>query len=255
MAQHSENLLLHLDSRDKAYGDNANAIYNLYFNHIEDRKGKAGLTLLSCELSNAVYPISSARQSNTIYFYENGSTGSTFSASISDNNYTGSQIATALTTAMNAAVGAANTYLVTYDSQSKKLTFDVTVGTSVSITSGTNSLHNEIGADTSDGFSDPYICANPVLLSGTSYIDIYVRNFNHHNVSSRNTLSPVYRIPLSVAFGEILYHKPSHDEKVMINVQDLKSLQIELRDDKNLVVSMPDNHNVSFTFKLTYSYY
>lgn len=248
-----ENLLVFPNTKDRI-NVNVNAgssDYAFPIDSISDRRGKATFHMLSAEIPNVMYPISAARRNNTLYFYEDGSTATTYEATIDDNAYTGSQLASALKTAMDAA--GTNVYTITYDSQSLKITI-ATDGTSVAVTTGTNSMNDELGIDSTQAFSDPYVCAYAVNLSGTKYIDVDIRNYNNLNVSSSSSSAPLYRIQMAVPFGSIMYHRAFQNEMIRIHVNELRNLTINLYDDKGILISIPDNHHISMTMKLTFDY-
>ncbi len=249
-----ENIIVFTDTKDRINlsVNSGTSDYQLNIDSIADRKGKASFHLLSAVIPNVIYPISAARLNNTIYFYEDGSTATTFSAAIADGGYTTTTLAAALKTAMDASAGA-NTYTITYDSSTLKITI-ATSGTSVKIITGALSMENELGVNVSQTFAASYVCAYQVNLAGTSYIDMDIRNYTNLNVGSGNTLSPLYRIPMGVPFGAKLFHQATQNEMIRVHISELRNLTINLYDDKGLIISIPNNHHIGLALKIQFDY-
>ena len=84
------------------------------------------LALVGCMFPNAVYPVNS---NNNVIVFQEDNTAVSFTATLTAGIYTGSSLAVELKTALDASVGSANTYTVTYSSSTLKLSIT---------TSGTN---------------------------------------------------------------------------------------------------------------------
>jgi hypothetical protein len=202
---------------------------------------KYSISLQTIEFNNAVYPFNA--YNNKIYFDEGAGT---LTATITPSSYTGSTLATELTTQLT-AIGA--TYTVSYNSVTKKFTISITAGT-FKFVSGNNNCYDELGINVNtQTFLATQSSDYPVSLSGTNYVDV-ISNFSHLNYASSGYGSLLCRVPVNVAFGGIVYYEPSTDDSVEDFGGNLDNLSLSLRDDKGNPFELPSNASVSYTFKV-----
>lgn len=206
------------------------------------------LVLEAVDLNNAQYPIN--RYNNTLVFEEK-SAASTVTLTIDPNLYTGTQMASYLTTQMTAQSLQGNTYSVSYDSQSKKLTFDVTPN-NFRITSASTCL-SELGFP-STGMGSAVLLKTSdyvVNLNGSKYIDV-ISNLSNRSFSSDQKSNRLVRIPISVGFGELIsYQSQSSDNYIRIgNNADMSNLELRLLDDKGNPYVINPNNPISYVFSI-----
>lgn len=206
------------------------------------------IVLESVQLNHSVYPINS--YNNSLVFEEKNN-ASTVSLTITPNLYTGTQLATYLSTEMTAQSLEGNTYTITYDSQSKKFTFG-SAPNNFRIKS-TSTCLREIGissagmssADTSK--VGDYV----VNLNGSKYIDV-LSNLSNRSFSSDLKSNRLCRIPVSTGFGELIsYANSSTDNYIKIgNYSDLTNIELRLLDDKGNPYVLNESNPVSYVFSV-----
>lgn len=203
--------------------------------------------------TNVVYPINSTRQNNIFYFQENNDTGTTYSFTIAEDTYTGTEFATYLTTQMNTASGNGYTYTVSYDSSKKKLTFSEATNSPFRIVNGDSSSHREVGWDilTQTSFVVTSTeAAQPVNLAGSLYVDVF-SDLSTNNISSTSTGALLYRVPLTASFGEIQFDSALNDRALVLNNDTISSVRFYLRDDRGFPFDIPSHFPVSYTLRLS----
>lgn len=247
--------LIFLNSRDStSYSEeNHEASWVINLPRLNNMMGFQ-LSLQNVEVPNVVYPINAYY--NTVYWHEVSGADS-LSAALTANNYTGTQLATALATAMtteSAANGSTRTYSGSYDSQSKKLTLTVAGDT----------FYWEAGSDT-----DPYcydemglqrslmpkaaaasqVSDFPINVSGTQFVDV-VTNFSNHNFSTGTTGNILARVPMDLGFGNVVTKTLVDKEKLFISVSHIDEIRISLRDDRGNPWILPANAHISLTLRV-----
>lgn len=245
----SQLIFLSSDDATKLTSNNSpsDVIFNLNFNQSNELENYA-MSIQQITLPNSVYPINS--NNNKLYWNEDG--GATVTSTLTANSYTGTQLATELTTQMNADSPGGRTYAVTYDSQSKKLTFTESVGlpNTFAFLTGSKDCVVETGVD-GDGsnHSTSYIADNPIYLAGTQYIDIQA-DISSNNYSSNGKSNIIERIPISANFGSVIIYQNSSDDFIKLNDDSLNTLEIRVLDDKGNLFDLPSNAKMSIVLKL-----
>lgn len=228
-------------------GSPSDVIYNLNFNQ-SNELDNYNMSIQQVTLPNSVYPINA--NNNKLYWSEDG--GATITSTLTPNSYSGTQLATEIATQMNA--DSARTYTVTYDSQSKKLTFTESVGlpNTFEFLTGSYNCVKEIGVD-GDGstHSTSYVADNPVYLAGTQYIDIQA-DISSNNYSSNGKSNIIERIPINANFGSVITYQNASDDFIKLNEDSLNTLEIRILDDKGYLWDLPSNAQVSMVLKLQY---
>jgi len=207
----------------------------------------SSMTIDSLTFNNTRYPIN--RFNNRLVFEEDGA-ASTVTLIIPENLYTATQLASYLSTNMTSESLEGNTYTVTYDLQSKKLTF-VSAPNDFRITEASTCL-SEIGlgpramaADTS--LVMPY----PVNLNGSQYIDL-LSNISNSQFSSDARSNRLLRFPLNAGFGEVVsFRSLVTNDRIMINNRsDLSNIEFRLIDDRGNAYELAENSPVSYVILL-----
>ncbi|MHA2276322.1 MAG: hypothetical protein ACXAC2_11165 [Candidatus Kariarchaeaceae archaeon] len=210
--------------------------------------GYYAVTLQTVEFPNTVYPINDLY--NTIYISEDD--GATSHAVVlPSRNYSGSSIAATLETLINVNVGLipelSGVYTVTYDINTKKLTFTCDVNFQFNM--GTNHVYDEIGIDTFDVDATTIISDYPVNISGTQYVDL-ISNLSTNNHKVGNSQHPLARIPVQQEFGTIVFYQPRYSDPQFVSAPMLDEIFIELRDMKGNFFMLPNNSHVSLTISV-----
>lgn len=210
--------------------------------------GHYSIGLKSCVIPNLVYPVNDTN--NTVIFSEGGAGDIT--STLTNQSYTGTQLATELQSVLNADGGLA--YTVSYDNQTGKLTFTVSSSTVQFKTSDTAMTSSYIlgfntATDTAD--SATVVSTYPIRLDGSRYLDIEM-NTSTHSISSKNSSSPFVRVPLTAGFGSIVvYENDSVSDNLMVmDASQMNNLRLRIRDDTGSDFVLPANAYCSFTLNL-----
>ena len=197
------------------------------------------LTLVGATFANAVYPVNS---NNNVIVFQEDSVAVSFTATLTAGIYTGSSLATELKTALDASVGSANTYTVTFSSATLKLSIS-TSGTNMKFISGSGL--RIIGFEAL-GFIVAPVASFPVRLDGTQFVDL-VSSIDSSNISTsgRNILA---RIPISVSAGSLVVYENPLDVGISFEPKNISSIEIRLSDDMGNLWSLPANCPVNYTF-------
>lgn len=230
-----------LNTNDSYTTEPSNAGFNI--TNFNEANFYSKISLKSIILPNLVYPINS--NYNTIVFEEDGKAAD-FTATLTAGAYTATELATEIKTQMDSA--GANTYTVTYDSNTFKYTIS-TSGTSLRFTSDTTA-DKIMGLDTSvTTFASSVTSSYPIRLDGSQFIDV-ICSIPSSNITSDN--KPVYkRIPLTSSFGEILFYESTYDDYLPLRADNLISLDIRLLDDNGNAFELPTNSEVQYIFRLS----
>lgn len=200
------------------------------------------LSVQSFSCANLVYPINS--KNNKIYFKEAG--GSTLTATISEGNYDGSTILTAIKNAMD--IVGDSTYTITLNSITKKLTISATGN--VQLVDGSSNAYKELGYEIPTSNSTSITASYPINLAGSQFIDIQT-DISHNNYSSGGKSNILFRVPITVGFGNILYYENNESDYMKIDSDDLRSIEFRLLDDKGALWELPKFAVVSIVLKVT----
>lgn len=195
---------------------------------------------------SAFYP-----DSNTITF---DVASTEYSVEIPQGDYSGSEIASYLTTEMT-SVGP-GTYLVTFDSTSLKLTFAVTSGTNISFVSTAYDAYYQLGITTLDGAAAASIVGDLfVRLDGPEYV--YLTS-DFHSGSTMFTSSGkagiIAKIPLYVGYGGYNVYEPQNPISLQIpldNQSGVREMNLILFDPNGVQYTLPSNCNVQYEFVMS----
>jgi len=237
---------LFLNSRDSlspSTPHNSEFFLGMRFNE----KSSVKLALEQCSFVSAVYPIN--RFYNTLVVEENGA-ASTTTFTLTPNTYNGVEVAAHLQTIMNAGTQESTTYTVSYDMQSKKLTFTGTNDFRV-LAEGSTCLHI-LGFDEADGMrtaETTYTAPHVVRLDGTPYVDV-ISSLSTRNVSSNSYTNVVARVYITASFGYVNSYDSSREALLDFFNNELSSLSLRLIDARGNPYELPSTCEVAYTLKL-----
>lgn len=239
------NFFIFLDSRQRSYGNNTNFSVGLNDFNFSNNES-VSVSVDEVNMFNLQYPINSTNK--TITFQEDG-VASDLTATLTEGNYTGSEIATELQTQLNSA--GANTYTVSYNSTTGKLTISDDAGLPSTI--NLTDIDDIFGFVTPTGFLATHTGTNPINLSGVEYVDILLPNLLTGNMTtSANRNGIMKRIPLDVGWGGLVsYRSQQGDDSVIVNKEALDNVRVEVRNPDNTIYDLPSNANISIVLKCT----
>jgi len=237
---------LFLNSRDSlspSTPHNSEFFMGLRYNE----KSSVKLALEQCSFVSAVYPIN--RFYDTLVVEENGA-ASTTTFTLTHNQYNGTQLAAHLQTVLNAGTQESTVYTVTYDTQSKKLTFAGTNDFRI-LAAGSTCLHI-LGLDEYEGMTTAettYVSPHVVRLDGTAYVDV-ISSLSTRNISSNSYTNIVARVYITASFGYVNSYDSSREALLDFYNTELSSLSLRLVDDRCNPYELPSSVDVAFTIKL-----
>lgn len=237
--------LVFLSTRNSLANENYNTFWQIS-NPRLNYMGNFNISLQNVEFANSVYPFN--QYNNNIYFKESA-VGVTKTAVITPNNYTPALLIVELKIQLEAANGTATTYTVTYDAQTLKITITPSAGT-FTFVAGINDAYEELGFDENLFVDAAAVTGDyPVQLSGSRYVDI-LTNFSGVNYSVSGGSNVLVRVPLTVAFGNMVFYEPATDDKLFTATQRFDEIYVQLRDDRGNLWELPRNSHLSMTLKI-----
>jgi hypothetical protein len=210
----------------------------------------------SVQFANTSYPISADRSNNVLYFQENNDTGTTYSGTLTTQNYNGTTFASEIQSILNTNTGNAYTYTVSYDSSTKKLTISeagnnpfLLLGSS----GGADSVYREVGWLDSDSTFKVAATelAFPIDISGSKYVDLF-SSLSCNNVSTSSTGNVLMRIPLTASFGDLQFFSNNVMDRISLNSDTFSNFRFQLRDDRGYEFILSDYSPVSYSIKFLF---
>lgn len=206
------------------------------------------ISFQSFSAPNSAYPFNSVRGNQSVSVSENG--GGAFTITIAENFYTGIQLASFLQTELTANSTNVLTYTVTYDTQSNKMTISVPGPDTIQLVAVSNDAYSELGftnipSSTASSLTSDY----PIDISGTQFVDI-IASLSTNNYASNGRTNIFSRVPMTVAFGGILFYENQTDDSLKITDDSLDFLEIQVRDDRGKFWTLPVNANIQYVFKM-----
>lgn len=235
-----------LNSNDRLYYSSSSpSNFTVLINTALSEMPKSHVSLESITFYNLEYGINS--NNNTLTFQENG-VAVDIPITISPGNYSDSTFTAALKTAMDAA--GANTYTVTYNSTTSKLTISTTIPDTFKLVSGT--MLDYLGFEVSTSFQTAHTGDYPLILSGTTYVDLCLGLLNRNLKTGRNYGRIFARVPVNVNYGSlVVYNNYSDNDDVLISTDSLDEYRVELFTDRGLHMDLPTNCIVSIVLKVS----
>lgn len=194
--------LLRVDSRHRAHGSIAQFTYN------PNAATKfRTMKLLSMEIPNSIYPISTARGTDLLIINQNGTI---INVNLAEGSYSAADFATLLQNAANAAVGSNGAYTVTYNTETYKFTITniVIINLLFSQSSEVSRVMGFSATDTGSLLShtSTYI----VDLSGVPYLTFDINPLpSGRRIISANGNTGIFTIPVRVPFNSVNYFEAS----------------------------------------------
>lgn len=213
---------LHLRTSERTNGGISDASWNL------KRKLEGNfMCLKQLGFFYTRYPV----QTHSFVFHENGSTATTFTASVPAGVYTTTTYAAALQVAMNAVGGIANSYAVTGSADTGRLTIvPSTVTLGIKISDMTTAGKRYSGFNSATAFSMSRTGDTFVNLAGPLFIDLFLNNSAGPCINS-NGITFLARVPLTEPFGDqIIFDNSTYPTDVPLASQG-NTFQITIVDE------------------------
>lgn len=202
--------------------------------------------LESATIPNIVPNIRAGR--NGLDFYENG--GAVLrTATVSAGFYDANTLAAALQTSMNTS-GAVNTYAVTYNTLTRKLSIATTLPNTFRILDSSTCLV-QLGYEAGVAISYATIKTGDyvVNLLPSRYVDIVV-NFNCASIALNKRSNIIQRVNLSEAVGNVVFYQAAFLTNTVTGAESLRQIEVRLYDDTGALFALDKNHQCSYTFIL-----
>lgn len=238
---------IYLNSVDAVDSFNpADSRFAINFFNYGDAKTIVGLEQTIIPL--VVPPVSS---SNNVLILEEDNGAHTNTITLDQQGFSGNELAIDLKSRMDSVSGAGNTFSVTYNSNTKKLTI---------ISSGTNWRFQPTGStglkvvgftDQNEAYSVTHVSDSVVRLDGSTYYDLY-SSFASRNISSNGRTNILARIPITASFGAVQTYEPAQAYTIPISNRDIDQVSLFLVDDEGNRVIFPQNAHISYVFKLSF---
>lgn len=240
---------LFLDSDYSSYKSTDTSPTDLNFNIngiLSDNYDVYKLTLIECSAPNIEYVFQSGFNTSLV-FRENGA-GPDFTATITQGTYNGTDLATAIQSALNSTIGIANTYSCAYNQSTLKLTISTTIPNTFSIRSNSTCLQELGFLSTGTGFAVTQTSPNIVNLVGSRFVDICV---SHPTQSLSTGLTQrsniLHRMKWDVPKGSIQVWQAQTPVSHHVSRTSLSTIEIRCYNDKARLMQMDANHKWTFT--------
>jgi hypothetical protein len=179
-----------------------------------------------------------------VYFQENNNPNITYTATLTPQNYNAQEFVDEIVSQMTSSSGNGYTYTGSFNDQSKKITINSTGNFRFDET------YYEAGFNVIQLFFDTtYTGNNTVRIDGSMYIDV-LSNLGTYTYSSDGRSGILFRIPLNVPYGSILYYENKNEDWFQVSANDMSYFEFRLRDCENKPWTLPSNCDVSITMKL-----
>ena len=239
---------LFADSRYKINGSNSNFQVSHASSNLEAGV-EVAVSVDSVTFYNSEYPINS--YNNVIQFREALDDVTTYSATLTPGNYSGSELALEMQTQLNSATGNAYSYVVTYNNNTGKITI---AGLLLPDVFKIVSINEIYGIDVMTGFSVTTTGSNIAILAGVEYVDLCLPSLISGNMSNNlNEYGLMKRISLDYPWGSLItYNQMESDQSVIIQKEYLDNLRIQLKRPDGQYYGLSDNSYLSVVLKCTY---
>lgn len=194
--------LFRIDSRQRTAGTESSFSYPAHTS-VKFRIA----TLLSIDIPNAIYPISTSRETD---FLRVNQDGVIVDVTIAEGNYSAKEYVIVLQDGLNAAFNSNGLYLVTYDEASYKITVSNNVPIDLLFTQSFDVFRVMGFINNDTGLLLSHTSQRTVDLSGVPYLtfDIHPLPSGSRIVSGVSSTG-VYTIPMRVPYGSVNYFEAS----------------------------------------------
>lgn len=239
---------IQIRSVDRKSNDVFNTFYEIPFVRVGDEDSYF-VDVINVSLDNGVYPIHEFAR--FVYVSESG--GATIPVSLTENNYTATQLATELQLQLVASL--VQTYTVTYDTQSQRLTIVSNLPFQFQIvttnTGATFDIYDEIGWDRNSlPATATQVGIGPVKLTGTDNVNI-ITNLGGQYITTSGKQRMLITIPMNVPFGSTVFFSPPDPIRVMVPSVHINNMAVQLWNDKDQLWELPNNMNYTITLQVT----
>jgi hypothetical protein len=235
---------LFLNSQDTELGTSASFSVDFSKTGIDFSDSEVCISLDYVIFPNLIYPIRSG-VSNRIAFSEG--VGLTKYAVLADGNYDGTSFCTALKAAFEAQ-SLGRTYTVSISPITNKITISATGTFSLNMSLSSRDMWKVLGfpynattatASTQTGT----MCCR---LDGDPYVVLMLENLDSPNVTSSFASRGILDvIPLSSAFGDVIYHRPNERNNLVLGTtEQLKQIRVRITDIDGYDIPLGDNAEV-----------
>jgi len=219
-------------------------------NVLSDNYDVYELSLLEVSAPN-IEPTFQVGFNNSLVFRENAGVID-FTATILEGTYSGTDLATHITTRMNAVIGIANSYSCSYNQSTLKLTISCNIPNTFQIM-GTSTCLAELGFISSGtpGFSTVHVGPLIVNLVGSRYMDITINhptNSLSTGVTQRSNI--LGRVKWSVPKGSIEVYQAQVPLSHNVSRNSLSSMEIRFYNSYGRLMRMDFNHRITLTLQI-----
>lgn len=168
----------------------------------------------------------------------------TYSATLTQGNYTGPGLATMLETVMNSAYTPDNNFTVTFDSSTYKLT--ITHGATDFLINASGNANKTLGFTSATSLGLSSVSDSIIYLSYTKSIKIYSEALSdQRSFAGKGRNAIIYTLPCAGSFGSTsVYYNTGTKYVIYPLEQDIKEIDIQIRFDDGKTVIPLNGHDV-----------
>tara|TARA_R110000868_G_scaffold50863_6_gene161928 strand:+ start:1966 stop:2829 length:864 start_codon:yes stop_codon:yes gene_type:complete len=203
---------------------------------------------------------------NTFVITEtNGVTPVELEITLTEGNYTIDELIAELQTQLNAGTAYVNTYVLTYDEITQKVSITFTTGgggTATTIDATGTTVSNTLGAilGFTENFASSFLAtasltgSDVAYTNTTRYLKLYIDNINSNNVYDHQHVRKVgLKLPINEVRNEFQFYKNSDGYKIQLpSIPTINEMRIKLTDPEDNVV---DLHGVPWSFDVVFYEY
>jgi len=248
------NKILYIKSVDRSEGSPSQ--FSLELNQFFICNKFKKVSLVSCQIPNLIYNINSYNQYITLY--ENLTNKL---VTLTVGNYNINDLVSHLKTQLDSASGGFNTFTVSNNTNTAKIT--ITAGNNFQLlfsTGNTSNPYRLLGFTSSDGkdaidttLSTSTTSTVPVNLVYTNYIGISIDILRQKNIFQKNNNMFNFIIPIDVNFNEMIIYETNKDfsqyNQFNVNIDDFKILNIQLFDSNNRILNLNNEFEMVLKFE------
>jgi hypothetical protein len=247
--------LFHLSTNDAARApDPGDATWFLPFTDTSTQYET--ITVVSIGFTNPVKTINRLKNDQLSFTLTRDASTWTATATLPEGNYTGSSLATALTSAFH-TVSSLNDWIA-YDVNFGTLYLIPEVGHTRTLTfhAVERSAYTQLGVipDVAVYTATNHLFSYPVNVHYSDYLDFVGNNFaGSDQFNSSGTQGVVARVPLDASFGNYILYEPKFPTPVLYSANSLLSITIQVLDQFGQPVVFPPNWPITYTFNLSFN--
>jgi hypothetical protein len=244
-------ILIVLDSRSS--NDQNNNDFTVYFNSYSLYGQQFFISLDSAIIPNLSYPVRSGY--NSVVFRENGA-GPSLVATLTAGYYNATDFCSQLKTQLE--VAGANTYTISINTNTKKITIDAGADT---IELRTSEMSN--GMCDILGFGHNELVPYASIISGSlpvrldnpanDYVLVQMDGISNNNMVSQIVSKSILdTIPMSSPYGDIVYYENNENSNhSLVDITTIDSMRVRLLDASGGSLQLPSNGYIMLKLRLT----